>query len=366
MIKSSRFYYVVCFLIIAFSFIGYQRTHKLRVFVLYSYHKQMPWVQGLQAGIDQVFAKRHYVDFRYFYMDTKRKHSQSYLSRTAREAKLAIDHYQPDVLIVFDYNAQKWVASNFIKQKTFPVLVSGVTADQDLVAYQRTKNVAGVIEKTQVRAIQEVISLMFPKAKKLYYLSDNSPSAQQLEVDVSKSDWGKFALVEHAKVDSVSEWKQHILKAQQQADVILVSTYQTIRDKKRFPTPEKLIEWTLSHSRIPVIGLYESFVIDGGYLAISVASFEQGYTAAKLALFLIEKKITIDQIPFITNQTFQLQMRKHQALKHYPDIQIPVILDALSKTKWQLDDIFNQTIPLSMHPSSRKQNREDEIVKVST
>jgi hypothetical protein len=42
---------------------------------------------------------------------------------------------------------------------------------------------------------------------------------------------------------------------------------------------------------------------------------------------------------------FQLQMRKHQVLKHYPGVVIPVILEAFSKTKWQVEDLSIKGLP---------------------
>lgn len=338
-IYPSKLMLITLFLICAFGFIVYQRTHKLRVFVLHSYHPTMTWVEGLELGLAQVFAKRRYVDMRYFYMDTKQRRSSTYLTRISRDAMMAIKQYKPDVLIVFDINAQKLVAKKLVNNPNYKVVLAGITDSNDLVEFSAAGNITGVLEKIPVKAIQEVLALMLPKSKKVFYLSDDSPSAEQLDRDISHEDWGKFSLIAHKKVKSFEQWQQEILSAQSRADVILISTYQTVLDKKKHISAEKLVEWTQSHSKVPVIGLYESFINDGGYLAISVASFEQGYTAAKIALFLLEKRIEIKNIPFIRSQMFQLQLRKQKVLKYYPQITIPVILEAFSKTKWQLDDV---------------------------
>lgn len=338
-IRLSKLALILIFICLAFVFLIYQSTHKLRVFVLHSYHPTMDWVMGLEAGLDQVFAKRRYINLRYFYMNTKHKHSSAYLKRIRREALAAIKQFDPDILIIFDTSAQKMIGTELAKKNKYKIVLAGVTDSDDLEKFEKAKNVTGVLEKIPVKAIREVLALMLPGKHRVVYLSDNSLSAKQLQKEVIAQDWGRFELVNHVATNSIARWKKAVLEAQDNADVILISTYQNLGEQQKGASSKQGIVWTLKNSKIPVIGLYESFINDGGYLAISVASFEQGYTAAKIALFILEKKIAIDRIPFINSQMFQLQLRKRLALKHYPDIEIPVILEAFSKTKWQIDDV---------------------------
>lgn len=344
-IQVSRLVVISIFLLVSFSFILFQRTHKLRIFVLHSYNARMQWVKGLEAGMAQVFDKRHYIDMRYFYMNTKIRHSQSYLKRISREAYNAIKRFKPDIIIVYDTNAQQLVATKLANHPKYKVVVAGVTGSDDLIKFIQANNITGVLEAIPVKAIRETLSLMLPKSNRIFYLSDNSVTAQQLDKEVPVANWGRFQLIAHKRAATFAEWKHAVSMAQSTADVILISTYQIVsKNGKRVP-PKKLIAWTMAHSKIPVIGVYESFINDGGYLAISVASYEQGYTAAKIALYVLEKKTAITEIPFIKSQMFQLQMRKHQVLKHYPGVVIPVILEAFSKTKWQVEDLSIKGLP---------------------
>lgn len=337
--KISRLFLILIFLLVSFTFIIYQRTHKLRVFILHSYHPTMSWVRGLESGVAQVFKKRHYIDVRSFYMNTKNKYSKDYLKRIGRDAIAAIKRYKPNIVIVFDMNAQKLIAKKLLNKPNYSIVLAGVTDSRDLIKFKSSPNITGVLEKIPVKAIKEVLSLMFKKGRKIYYLSDDSATARQLDKDVPYDDWGEFKIVAHKKAITFSQWKKYVLEAQSTADMILISTYHTIINKKKHMSLIKLVDWTLKHSRIPVIGLDESFISSGGYLSISVASYEQGYTAAKIAMFILEKKVKIDKIPFIKSQMFQLQMRKQKVLKYYPMVEIPLILEAFSKTKWQLDDV---------------------------
>ena len=292
--RPSKLTLIVLFLFLALGFLIYQRTHKLRVFVLHSYHPSMSWVQGLETGVDQVFKKKRYIDVRSYYMNTKRKTSPAYLRRVSRQAMALIKRYKPDVLIVFDVDAQQWVAKKLIDDADYAIVLAGITDSDDLVQFKAASNVTGVLEKIPVKVVQEVLSLMLPKERRLYYLSDDSSAAKQLDKEIVDDDWGRFQLVAHNRAATFNQWKYFVLQAQTKADVILLSTYHIIRDNGKRVAPIELIQWTLANSKIPVIGLYESFVNDGGYLAIAVASVEQGYTAAKIAMFLLDKKIQIN------------------------------------------------------------------------
>ena len=84
---------------------------------------------------------------------------------------------------------------------------------------------------------------------------------------------------------------------------------------------------------------YEAFIIDGGMLAIAISSLEQGYTAAWLALNIIEKKLTIQEIPLLHGKTFSLFIQKKMLLKRFPQVHIPVILDGFFQITLELRSV---------------------------
>ena len=320
--------------------------------ILHSYSSSMPWVQGLERGVDSVFKDKRYIDIRSFYMNSKFKHDKAYLKRRSKEAIDLIRRYKPDVLIVFDTDAQQWVVNKLMGKYDGAMVLAGVISTSDLKVFENAPNITGIVEKIPVKVVMETLSLMLPNKNRIYYLSDNSTPAKQLECDIANENWNTFNLVAHKRVQTLAQWKRSILEAQDKSDVILLSTYHVIFDHGKQVPSLKLIQWTLDNSKIPVIGLYESFINDGGYLAIAVASAEQGYTAAKMAMFLLDNKAKIEKMPFTQSQTFQLQLRKRLIKEHYSDIIIPSLLEAFSKTKWQLDD-------LSLHTSQVPQKRRN-------
>jgi ABC-type uncharacterized transport system substrate-binding protein len=318
------------FLVLVVTFLAYQRSHKPRIFILHSYHQKLPWVQSLNRGIAEVFGDKAYVNLRYFYMDTKSLHPNRYLERLNTTITKAISAWEPDIIIAFDYDAHNLVRNKFANNPKIKLVLAGVTDSKRWAEYEDTPNITGITEQVPVNVIREILSLIFPSKKRIYYLSDDSASARELDEEISKEDWSPFELTRH-RVKTFVEWKAAVFRAAQSADILLVSTFYTITDGSQQIPAAQLIGWMNQNSRIPAVGMYESYIINGGMIAVAKSGREQGHTAAWLALNILEKKMAIQNIPLIHGKTFSFFVNKAMMQKKFPKIHIPEILDALSK-----------------------------------
>lgn len=326
------------FLILVFYFLGYQRLHKPRVFVLHSYHQNMPWVQRINQGISHVFKDKAYISRRYFYMDTKRRNSPFYMQRISKAVIGAIRAWKPDVIISFDNDAQNIIVDNLQYFKNTKIIMGGVTDNRRWHLYDELPDITGISEEIPVAAIREVLSLIFRQERRIYYLSDDSITSKTLEKNMLSQPWGSYELVAHKRVSTFEEWKAAVKEAGKTADILLVSVYHSIRDGKNYVNTKKLVSWMNNNSKIPVVGVYESFIIDGGMIAIAISGLEQGYSAAWLAFNIIEKKIAIDEIPVLRGKSFTLYINKNALHKRFPQAQIPIILDTFSKSSSRLSE----------------------------
>ncbi|KTD26220.1 ABC transporter substrate-binding protein [Legionella israelensis] len=329
------------FLILAFSFLGYQRVHKPRIFILHSYNEYMPWVERVNQGIRHVFKDKAYISLRYFYMDTKRRNSPVYIQRISKAVLAAIHAWKPDVLISFDNDAQNLIGQNLTRFKNTKIIMGGVTDNKRWPEYDKLPNITGITEEIPVAAIREVLSLIFRQERRIYYLSDDSITSRTLEKNMLSQNWGSYELVAHKRLKTLDEWKEAVQEANKTADILLVSVYHSIKDGKKNINTQKLVSWMNENSRIPVVGVYESFIIDGGMIAIAISGLEQGYSAAWLAFNVIEKKIAIRDIPTLRGKTFSLFINKDELRKRFPQAQIPIILDTFSKSSSKLNHLQN-------------------------
>lgn len=320
------------FLVLAFSFLSYQRLHKPRIFILHSYHESMPWVARLNQGIHAVFSTKPYISIRYYYMDSKRRHSKSYLNRIYKSAMAAIESWDPDIIIAFDNEAQHLIASEKEKLKNTRIIIAGATDAEHWEDYKNNPNLTAITEEIPVHAIREVLSLIFRQQRRIYFLSDNSEASASLEANMLKQNWGAYEIVGKKRVKSVAAWQAAVREAEKTADIILVATYQSIKDARRLKAAQ-LIAWTTQHAKIPSVGVYESFSIDGGLIAIAISALEQGYSAGWIALQVLENRTEMKDIPLMKGKSFNLFINKSKLRKTFPDARIPVILDTFSKSE---------------------------------
>ncbi|WED43003.1 ABC transporter substrate-binding protein [Legionella cardiaca] len=338
---STKYLTTFCtglFLLAVFFFLAYQHQHKPRIFILHSYNANMPWVQSLNEGVRKVFGDKPYISLRYFYMDTRHHHSKGYLERIRKSLIVSINAWKPDILVAFDHDAQNMAVREFGSSGNLKIILAGITDSKRWLEYENTPHVTGITEQIPVKAIREILSLIFPRQKRIYYLSDNSAAAKTLDKDIAKQNWGSYELVTHKRVKTYRQWQAAVHEAEQTADILLVSIYHAIKDEKKQRIKSKiLVNWMNENSRIPVVGVYESFIIDGGILAIAISGLEQGYTAAWLAFNIIEKKLSIQNVPLLHGKTFSLFIHKEILRNRFPEVHIPVIIDAFSKSHWTLD-----------------------------
>lgn len=330
----------ILFLVVAFVFLTHQRLYKPRVFILHSYNKQLPWVKHMDAGMDQWFNHKAYISFNRFYMDSKQLSSKRTLGVSRNSAVKMIRAWKPDILIALDGEAESLVKQYFMNDKKMNIIMAGLLDPTNWSRFEQ-ENVAGVTEQLPIAALKEIFSMLLPNKKKLYYLSDDSGSAQQLEPIIAGEDWGDFELVKIKRANTLSQWKKAVLEANQKADILLISVYFNLKGGDTAGFYRDLIAWTNQNSRIPSVGLSESFMQDGGLITIAPSAVEQGYLAAWLALHVLEKKLSLSEVTLLHGKTFSLCLQKKKIREKFPQIQISQILDALSSSHCGIERSIN-------------------------
>ncbi len=330
--KLKSKYLPFIFVLITIGFLIFQRINKPRILILQSYHKNMTWVRDVDRGIDRVLNKVGYITIRRVYLNTKKYHTIPDLYDSYRKSNHLINSWRPNVVIAVDDYAQILAAQYFVNQPNIHIVFAGIDHSYEDYGYADAKNVTGIIEDYSLNAIKEIIPMLFTKAKRIYYISDESKTALIKKEQIINYNWAPYKLTTVALVSNYNQWQKAILAAQKNADIILVGTYFGIKDKNNIVNINKLMTWTLTHSKIPLIGLTESFYDEGGYLAIAPSATEQGEVAASLALKIITNNKSAAHFPIIQNKLFQILIRQSQLKKVLPSNQIPLVIKAFAET----------------------------------
>jgi hypothetical protein len=147
---------------------------------------------------------------------------------------------------------------------------------------------------------------------RLLHLGDHSASVRNNELFLRAFDWYPLRLAASRLVETFPEWQEVVEGATDWTDFILITDYHELVRSATDPTlmpPREVVQWTLAHSPVPVIGTNGFFVEDGGYFAIAASPFEQGQVAARMVLDIIEQGLVPKDIPEALTNQFVVFMR---------------------------------------------------------
>jgi ABC-type uncharacterized transport system substrate-binding protein len=255
------------------------------ILLIFSYHAEYTWHAEEARGAEEVL-QREGISSETFYLDTKRHTSHEWEEQIAAEAREKIGEYDPDLVIVFDDNACALVARHYVGE-SLPFVFCGVNADPAEYGFP-ANNVTGVLERPDLGASAELLQQLVPDARKAVLILDASPSAEGFAEGLE----GVSLPVEITEIyftNDFAEWQAKVLQVQSEVDAIGLFTYHTIRrqDEEESMSPDEVLQWTLENSRLPEFATLD-FTIEGGALCgVVLSAYEQGKTAAEIAIRIL-------------------------------------------------------------------------------
>ncbi len=336
--NKTRTILVTITLIVIFGIVAYHNQTKPRVLVIHSYNTDFTWVNDVNGGIKQYMAKAggdaSRVIVRYHYMDLRNHKTCDFYRSALNDAKLVIQDFKPQVIIIVDDIGQDLVGSQYLDfkpgfnfeklydsiakrtadrdcPKRFAtaaeareffnighismnpnptIIFAGVNGDVDNYGYYDANNVAGIFERKNFTAIYQTIEDIYRaspedhKPVSIQILSDNSSTAlAELPLFESLRDVTftnvplKWNPIQIAKTPD--EWKQYVAEANQSQSMLLVANYGAMKSQQA-----DIIGWTEKEAAYPMLGAATDFINDGGMLTFAVPGYEQGEVSITLAI----------------------------------------------------------------------------------
>lgn len=288
---------------------------RAKVLLIESYHSGYIWdancIRGLETALNGT------ADIVSFAMDTKRLDVALYEER----ADMAWREYQrvrPDVVVLADDNALKYLAARFMSTDT-PVVYMGINANpREYVGMN--SNITGVLErplyKRSVILIKQILNM---HSGKILVLFDKGTTADVLKDSVFRGRYkSKIAGIEAdiMLISSYSEWKKAVLSAKDDGySAVVVGLFQRIFDgDEHVPGPE-VLNWTSQNIRVPMFAFWKMFVGADKAIGGLVLSGEiQGRTAGEMVLKILAGT-PINQIPPIIPSQGEFVFSKHELRK---------------------------------------------------
>ena len=244
-----------------------------------SYHKGYAWSDGIERGLYPELEGN--CEVKQFDMDTKRNKSAEYKKEAALKAKEIIESYKPDVVIVSDDNAVKYLVMPYYKDSSTPFVFNGVNWTVDKYGLPYT-NVTGMIEVSPITAQINFAKTVVPNMKKIYYIDSDNTTGQKTVKYYQELFTEKGYEFSPKLVKTFDEWKKAFIEAQQH-DVIILRNNAGIENWN----DEEAAKFALDNSK--KLSLTESdWMMPVTVVGMTKVPEEQGMWAGKTAVSIIK------------------------------------------------------------------------------
>ncbi len=281
-----------------------------------SYHKGYAWSDGVEKGLLPELEGK--CEFKQFDMDTKRNKTDEFKKEAALKAKGIIESFQPDVVIVSDDNAVKYLVMPYYKDNSLPFVFCGVnwTVDKYNLPY---KNVTGMIEVSPISAQINFAKTVLSEMKKVFYIDSDNTTGQKTVKYYKELFEGKNYIFSSKLVKTFEEWKKAFMEAQRY-DVVILRNNAGIENWN----DEEAAQFALKNSK--KLSMTESeWMMPVTLLGMTKVPEEQGMWSGKTAVAIL-KGADPAKIKLVKNRKSNIFINK--ALQDKLQINIP---DSFSK-----------------------------------
>ncbi|MBN3039978.1 MAG: ABC transporter substrate-binding protein [Candidatus Omnitrophica bacterium] len=262
-----------------------------------SYHKGYQWSDGEEESAVKVF-KDNNLEYQVIYMDTKNNPEEDFKVKAGKKVKDYIEKYKPDVLIVADDNAFKYVVMPYYRDAELPVVFCGI--NWDISEYQAPySNTTGMLEVGLIDGVYKHMK-KFVRGDVVGFIGPDVYSEHRNAEYYAKFVDGGFDYVEFAP--DFETWKEKYLGLKDKVDMFISPGPSGIKNWDI----DKANEFMLRNVNVP-IGTESTDMMGFSLVGLSKVPGEHGEYAAKTALrILIGEKPS--NIPIVSNKKGYLML----------------------------------------------------------
>ncbi len=275
-----------------------------KVLFVNSYHEGYPWSDGEESGAKAALSGKG-IEIKFVRMDAKRHQGDTFAKAAGEKAKAEIDAFGPDLVIVTDDPAAKFVLQAFYKDAKLPFVFAGVNWDATKYGLPY-KNATGMIEVAPVKAL--ITSLRAnAKGDRVGFMTVDSETERIEGPNYEKALGKAFTVARYAKTKA--EWKNGFKKMQGEVDIVLLGNYAGINDWDEAEAKA----WALEQSKLPSGCAYD-FMMPFSMLGFTKIAEEQGAWAGATALRILKGESPA-AIPIVSNKESKILINVKLASK---------------------------------------------------
>jgi ABC-type uncharacterized transport system substrate-binding protein len=267
---------------------------KKKIVYVNSYHQGHPPSDEITAGLMENLPADSFEIFAYF-MDTKRNPSQDYIENRAADLLDSINEIEPDLLVVSDDNAVKYLVEPNFQDKKFPVVFCGVNWSAQQYNLSEV-NITGILELLPIAELLITMKSYYPSIQKLLVLNENTTTSRKT-AQLLDTLFNRIGISgTHELVDDFDSWKAVFKEANQSYDIIYLQTNAAIKNWDH----AEALRFIDQHVKVPLVTC-EDFMMPYSVFGMTQVSREQGTWTAETAKRILQGTKPSD-IPVSRNQ----------------------------------------------------------------
>jgi len=274
--KINKNWSIIFFITFSFLSLSCSTDGKKKIVYINSYHRGHPSSDEIMDGFIKNMPADSFEIYSW-YMDTKRNLSEEYMVKKAEQLFDSIIQVNPDVLVVSDDNAVKYIVNEYLRDLSMPVIFCGVNwTDRE---YNLPKErVTGILEILPVEDAVGIIKSGYPTIEKLMVLNENTTTSRK-EVQILDTLFQRSGIVSTFKlVDDFEQWKEAFKTGSDNFDLIYISTHAAIKGWDK----EEAMKFVDENIKVPVFTC-EDFMMPYAVLGVTKIASEHGIWAANCA-----------------------------------------------------------------------------------
>lgn len=258
---------------------------KKKIVYINSYHKGHPSSDEIMKGFMENIPTDSFKVY-FWYMDTKRNPSEKFIQKKARELLDSIKFTNPDILVVSDDNAVKYIVEPNLKDLNMPVVFCGVNWTDKEYNLPSGK-VTGILEILPVADAVNTIKSYYPDAENLLVLNENTTTSRKEKQILDTLFQNAGLSASYMLADNFEQWKKAFAKGNQEYDIIYISTHAAIKGWNK----KEAVSFIEENIRVPVFTC-EDFMMPYAVIGVTKIAEEHGIWAANTT-----KKILLGSAP---------------------------------------------------------------------
>jgi ABC-type uncharacterized transport system substrate-binding protein len=268
--------FISMFVLTFFQSCRHPESARKKIVYVNSYHRGHPSSDDMMDGIMKSFSADSFEMVSYF-MDTKRNTSHEFIVNRAAEIYNSIADTDPEILIVSDDNAVKYLVQPFMQDGGLPVVFCGVNMSADQYNLPRDR-VTGMIEMLPLADLLHTMKPYYPAMRRLFLLSENTTTSRK-EAELLDTLFNRVGIsASFELVDDFDQWKTIFREANQDFDIIYIVTHAAIRGWDH----KEALDFINKHIKIPVVTC-EDFMMPYAVFGLTKVAREHGLWSAAAA-----------------------------------------------------------------------------------